>query len=174
MFYWLFTEGRAALGGCLAPLLCRIPLVPLLAAALMGASIRRTDQPKQSTRYDRALRLLAHGIVSLGIAALYLSLMGDFAIHHATVPPVKNGFIAAVAGGPPTLNRMRLFMAGVMGCMALGVANVVLHDGLRQGGWLRERVDRLRRPAVHRGSLGSSHFAPCANTAATDDRIATA
>jgi len=158
MFYWLFTEGRSALGGCLMPLVCLIPLAPVIAAALLGVSIRRTDEEKQNTRRDLVLHLLAHGIVSLGIVALYLALMGDFAIHHATMPQVDNGFITSMAGGPPTINRMRLFMAGLMGCMALGMANVVLHEGLRQGGWLRERVDRLRRPAVRRGSLGSSHF----------------
>ncbi len=158
MFYWLFTEGRTALGGCLVPLLCLIPLAPVITAALMGASIRRTDQDKQNTRRDLVLRLLAHLFVMLGIAALYLTLMGDFAIRRATVPQVDRGFIAAVTGGPMTINRMRLFMAGLLGCMALVVANVALHDGLRQGGWLRERMDRLRRPAVRRGSLGSSHF----------------
>jgi len=100
VFYWLFTEGRAALGGCLAPLLCLIPLTPVIAAALMGASIRRTDQDKQNTRRDLVLRLLAHLIVTLGIAALYLALMGDFAIRRATVPQVADGFIASVTGGP--------------------------------------------------------------------------
>jgi len=158
MFYWLFTEGRAAPGGCLMPLVCLIPLAPVFAAALLGVSIRRTDEEKQNTRRDLVLHLLTHLIVSLGIVALYLSMMGDFAIHRATVPQVDNGFITLMAGGPPTINRMRLFMAGLLGCMALGMANVVLHEGLRQGGWLRERVDRLRRPAVRRGSLGSSHF----------------
>src|SRR5688572_16006744 len=107
MFYWLFTEGRAALSGCLAPLLCMAPLAPAIAAALMGASIRRTDQEKQSTRRDLTLHLLAHGIVSLGILALYLTFMGDFAIRRATLfQSDNNGFIAAVAGGPPTVNRM--------------------------------------------------------------------
>ncbi len=158
MFYWLFTEGRAALGGCLAPLLCLIPLAPVIAAGLMGVPIRRTDQEKQSTRRDLVLRLLAHIIVTLGIAALYLTLMGDSAIRRSAVPQVNNGFIATVTGGPPDIHRTRLFMAGLMGCMVVCVANVVLHDGLRQGGWLRERVDRLRRLAVRRGSLGSSHF----------------
>jgi hypothetical protein len=85
MFYWLFTEGHAALDGCFAPLICLIPLAPVIAAALMGASIRRTDQDKQNTRRDLVLRLLAHLVVTLGIAALYLTLMGDFAIRRATV-----------------------------------------------------------------------------------------
>jgi len=158
LFYWLFTDGRAARGGCLTPLVCLVPLTPVIAAALMGVSIRRTDEEKQNTRRDLVLHLLAHLVVSLGIAVLYLSMMGDFAIRRAAMPQVDNGFMTSMAGGPPTINRMRLFMAGLMGCMALGVANVVLHEGLRQGGWLRERVDRLRRPAVRRGSLGSSHF----------------
>ena len=57
MVYWSFTAGKSLLGGCLAPLLCLIPLAPVMAA-------------------------------------------------------------------------------GLMGCMVVGVANVVLHDGLRQGGWL--------------------------------------
>jgi len=158
MFYWLFTEGRAALGGCLAPLLCLIPLAPVIAAALMGASIRRTDEEKQSTARDHVLRLLAHLTVSLGIMAIYLTLMSNFAIKHTRIPQVDQGFITTVTGGPSDIHRARLFMAGLMGCMVVGVANVVLHDGLRQGGWLRERVDRLRRPAIRRGSLGSSHF----------------
>jgi hypothetical protein len=158
MLYWLFTEGRDALGGCLAPLLCLTPIVPVLIAALLGPSIRRTDQERQSTRREVVLRLLAHLVVTLGVTAIYLTVMSDFALRRATFPQVDSHFITAVTGGPPTINRMRLFMAGLMGSMAPCVANVVLHDGLRQGGWLRERVDRLRRPAVRRGSLGSSHF----------------
>ncbi len=158
LIYWLFTTGRATLGGCLLPLLCLISLAPVIAAALMGASIRRTDQDKQSTALDIVLRLLAHLIVSLGITAIYLTLMSDFAIQHTRVPQIDSGFIATVTGGPPDIHRTRLFMAGLMGCMVLCVANVVLLDGLRQGGWLRERVDRLRRPTIRRGSLGSSHF----------------
>jgi len=136
MFYWLFTEGRSALGGCLMPLVCLIPLAPVIAAALLGVSIRRTDEEKQNTRRDLVLHLLAHGIVSLGIVALYLALMGDFAIHHATMPQVDNGFITSMAGGPPTINRMRLFMAGLMGCMALGA------DGVYDAGCGERRLTR--------------------------------
>ena len=158
MFYWLFTDGRAALGGCVVPALCLIPLAPILTAALLGASIRRTGDERQHTARDRVLRIVAHGIVSLGIMALYLTLMGDFAIRYTTIPQSDSGLIAAITGSPPPVHRTRLFMAGLLGCMAVGVANVTLHDGLREGGWLRERVDRLRRPAVQRGSLGSSHF----------------
>lgn len=45
MFYWLFTEGRALLGGCLAPLLCLTVFTPLMVAGLLGAGIQRTGDP---------------------------------------------------------------------------------------------------------------------------------
>ena len=159
MFYWLFTDGRAALSGCwLVPLSCLIPLAPMMAATLMGASIRRTDQDQQSTRWDHSLRLLAHLAVSFGIMAIYINLMSGNAIRTTRIRQEDQGLITTITGGPPDIHRTRLFMAGLMGCMVIGIANVVLHDGLRHGGWLRERVDMLRRPAIRRGSLGSSHF----------------
>jgi hypothetical protein len=105
-------------------------LTPVIAAALMGASIRRTDQEKQSTTQDYVLRLLAHLVVSLGILAIYLTLMSDFAIKHTRIPQVDQGFITTVTGGPPDIHRTRLFMTGLIGCMVVGVANVVLHDGV--------------------------------------------
>ena len=40
----------------------------------------------------------------------------------------------------------------------LMVTAIALHSLLRDGGWLRERIDRLRSPSVKRGALGSSHF----------------
>ncbi len=159
MIYWLFTDGRAIFSGCwLLPLLCLIPLAPIMAAVLMGASIRRTDQEQQSTRWNHILRLGAHFTVSGGIMALYVNLMSGYAIRETRIRQADQGWITTVTGGPPDIQRTRLFMAGVMGCMVLVIANAVLHDGLRHGGWLRERVDHLRRPSVRRGSLGSSHF----------------
>jgi len=53
---------------------------------------------------------------------------------------------------------MRLFTGRAAGVYGSSRGERRLHDGLRQGGWLRERVDRLRNPIVRRGSLGSSHF----------------
>jgi len=157
MLYGLFTAGRAALSGCLAPLLCLLPTVPLMAAALLGPSMRRSAHETRTAR-ARLLHAAAHFSVSLGTLTVYLTLMGDFALRHARSPQAERALLAALVGGPPTLNRTRLLMAGLLGGMALGVVNVALHEGLREGGWLRERVDRLRRPPVRRGALGSSHF----------------
>ncbi len=38
------------------------------------------------------------------------------------------------------------------------VVTLGLHSAIKDGGWLRERVDRLRTPQIRRGALGSSHF----------------
>ena len=89
--------------------------------------------------------VLAHLIVSLGITALYLTLMGDFAIRRATVPQVDNGFITTVAGGPPTINRMRLFMAGLMGCMA-AVCGERRLTRRTAAGWLAARAGGSAAP----------------------------
>jgi type IV secretory pathway TraG/TraD family ATPase VirD4 len=53
---------------------------------------------------------------------------------------------------------MRLFMFGMMLVMLWFLLTIGLHSGIKNGGWLRERVDRLRNPQVKRGALGSSHF----------------
>jgi hypothetical protein len=73
--YWLFTEGREALGGCLAPLLCLMPLAPVIAAALMGASIRRTDREKQDTLFAISQRSIIRWTLTLAWTALAASLM---------------------------------------------------------------------------------------------------
>ncbi|GAB4549513.1 MAG: hypothetical protein OHK0023_14160 [Anaerolineae bacterium] len=51
MFYWLFTEGRTLLGGCLAPLLC----LTLMVSAMLGAGIQRTSET-QGQRAGSAAR----------------------------------------------------------------------------------------------------------------------
>jgi type IV secretory pathway TraG/TraD family ATPase VirD4 len=66
--------------------------------------------------------------------------------------------IDLLIGAPRGVNTMRLFLFGVMLAFTLLVTALGLHSLLRNGGWLRERIDRLRSPSVKRGALGSSHF----------------
>lgn len=158
MFYWLFTDGRALLGGCLAPLLCLTVLAPILVSAMMGAGIQRTSNPQQAMGWKRGAKLFAHVIVLLGVSAIYLALLGDMAVQTARGRQPANGFIQLLAGAPPTINATRLFMFGMMLVMLWFFVTIGLHSGIKNGGWLRERVDRLRNPQVKRGALGSSHF----------------
>ena len=79
MFYWLFTEGRVLLGGCLAPLLCLTLTAPIVVSAGLGAGIQRTSEAQGAVGWKRGAKLFAHLIVVLGVSAVYLTLLGDMA-----------------------------------------------------------------------------------------------
>lgn len=158
MIYWLFTEGRAILSGLIAPLLCLTLLMPLMVSAMFGAGIQRTSGVQSISGWKRGLKLFTHGIVLLGITALYLALLGDVAIQPVRGRQATNALIRAIVGGPDNIQHMRLFMFGAMLVFVWLIAMLGLHNGMKNGGWLRERVDRLRSPQVKRGALGSSHF----------------
>ena len=157
MMYWLFTDGRALLSGLLAPLLCAAPILTLLTAALLGVGIRRTsDDPARPSRIGRALLAATFACVLLAVTALFVTLTGALALRRGGGR--TSAVIALLAGAPPGIDRLRLAVFGIMLAFALLLTAVALHSLLRSGGWLRERLDRLRSPAVPRGALGSSHF----------------
>jgi hypothetical protein len=156
MLYWLFTTGRGIAAELIFPLLCLTALMPLIASAMLGVGIQRTSEP-QTTRRE-VIRLLAFVIVLAGITALYVTLLGDLAVQPARGRQTTNGFIRALTGGPNHIDRQRLFLFGMMLCFLWMLTAIGLHSGLRNGGWLREWVDRFRRPRTRRGALGSSHF----------------
>lgn len=158
MIYWLFTEGRAILSGLIAPLMCLTLLMPLIVSAMFGAGIQRSSETASISGWKRGLKLFTHGIVLLGITALYLMLLGDMAIQPMRGRQATNALIRAIVGGPENIQHMRLFMFGVMWLFVSFIVTLGLHNGIKNGGWLRERVDRLRSPQVKRGALGSSHF----------------
>jgi type IV secretory pathway TraG/TraD family ATPase VirD4 len=158
MFYWLFTEGKALLDGCLAPLLCLSIVAPLVVAALLGAGIQRTGEEAPRKDRRRVYILAVHIIVNLGVTALYVTLLGSFAITRQTGRPTTNGLILLLTGAPPNVNATRLLIVGLLLVCLWFVVSIGLHQALRGGGWLRERIDRLRRPPVRRGAMGSSHF----------------
>ncbi len=158
MFYWLFTEGRALLGGCLAPLLCLTLLLPIIVSALLGAGIQRTSDSQRGMGWKRGAQLLTYGVVLIGVSTLYLTLLANMAVQPMRGRQVTSGFVQLLNGAPPNVNAMRLFMFGMILIMLWFFVTIGLHSGIKNGGWLREQVDRLRNPQVKRGALGSSHF----------------
>lgn len=158
MFYWLFTEGRVLLGGCLAPLLCLMPITPLVVSALLGAGIQRTSEGQKLSGWKRGAKLFAHLIVLLGVSAVYVTLLGDMAVQPVRGRQAANGLIQFLTGAPANVDATRLFLFGMLLLMLGFFVTIGLHNITRNGGWLRERVDRLRNPQVRRGALGSSHF----------------
>ncbi|MCA0453937.1 MAG: type IV secretory system conjugative DNA transfer family protein [Chloroflexi bacterium] len=158
MFYWLFTGGRALLGGCLAPLLCLTLLAPVIVSAILGAGIQRTNEAQGTSGWKRAAKFFAHLIVLLGVSAVYLMFVGNMAVQPLRGRQSPTGFVQFLTGAPSNVDAMRLFLFGMILVMLWFFVTIGLHSGIKNGGWLRERVDRLRNPQVKRGALGSSHF----------------
>lgn len=158
MIYWLFTEGRAILSGLIAPLMCLTLTMPLIVSAMFGAGIQRSSGVQSISGWKRGMKLFTHGIVLLGITTLYLIFLGDMAIQPVRGKQATNALIRTIVGGPENIQHMRLFMFGMIWLFVSFLITLGLHNGIKNGGWLRERVDRLRNPQVKRGSLGSSHF----------------
>ncbi|MDX2138670.1 MAG: type IV secretory system conjugative DNA transfer family protein [Chloroflexota bacterium] len=156
MIYWLFTDGRTLLMALLVPLLCLAPLMTVLAAATLGVGIRRSEHERTLTLLQRGLLLLTYSTVLLTLTALFVVLLGDAAVQRGRTPAPE--LIALLVGAPRGVNALRLFLFAVFLLFLLLIASAGLHGLLRDGGWLRERIDRLRTPQVRRGALGSSHF----------------
>jgi len=157
MIYWLFTEGREILAGLLLPLVCLAPVLLLTTPAVMGAGIRRTsDDQAKPPLVQRMLLIATYSVVLLTINTLYLTLLGAQAVQRGRSN--VSDIIEILVGAPRGINVMRLFLFGMLLAFLLMVTVIALHSLLRDGGWLRERIDRLRSPSVKRGALGSSHF----------------
>jgi type IV secretory pathway TraG/TraD family ATPase VirD4 len=157
MIYWLFTEGHEMLGGLLLPLLCCTPTLILLTAVLLGAGIRRTSDEGAKPSWVQRLGLTAtYASMMLTVTTSYLILLGDQAVKRGRSN--ASGVIDLLVGAPPGINTMRLFLYGIFLAFMLMMTAIGLHSLLRNGGWLRERIDRLRTPMIKRGALGSSHF----------------
>jgi len=161
MFYWLFTQGRVLLAPLVLPLLCLSPAVPLAFVAALGIGIQRqTDgKPLQTSGLLSIGKLLCFIVPSVGVTALYVTLLSGFALTRATTRQAPlNGIAAILVGGTSALNQSRLLIVGLGLIVLLLFLNGSLWQGVRNGGWLRERLDRLRRPSSQRGEMGSAHF----------------
>jgi type IV secretory pathway TraG/TraD family ATPase VirD4 len=158
MFYWLFTDGHMLLNSFLAPLLCLTVFAPIMVAVLLGAGIQRDDDGPAVKGRRRLYLLVAYVVVNLGVTALFVTLFGNLALVRQSGRPVTNSVILFLNGAPPQFNQMRLFLMGALLAMTWLMVSVSLHQLLRNGGWLRERIDRMRRPNTRRGTMGSAHF----------------
>ncbi|KAB2902480.1 MAG: type IV secretory system conjugative DNA transfer family protein [Anaerolineae bacterium] len=157
MYYTLFSEGQAILGnpfliGCTASL---IPLLVVGFAWSLGADIRRQEDTQQSSMLPR---LMLHLLVTLLLSVAYIGIASHVAIARGRGADLT-GFMEMVVGQPPIFiyqSRILMFAFGHWGVLFL--ANLMLHQNLTSGGWLRGWIDQMRNPPVQRGELGSSHF----------------
>lgn len=155
MFYWLFTDGYLILQSLLWQLVCLSLAMPIVTSVSLGAGIRRTSEEKQLTAWQQGLRVITYLLIFATITTIYIMLLADRAIAYGR--HAESGFIRLVVGGQG-IDQMRLFVFGAMLFMLWFMVGIGLHSGIKSGGWLRERIDRLRTPQIRRGALGSSHF----------------
>jgi type IV secretory pathway TraG/TraD family ATPase VirD4 len=161
MFYWLFTDGRALLTPFVLPLVCLSAIIPGAFVVALGTGIQRraNGRPLQVSGLLSAARWLCFIVPNLGISAIYVLLLSDTAITRATTRQAAfSGFMGALVGGSNRINQPRLLIVGFGLCGVLMFVNMAFWQGTRSGGWLRERIDRLRRPDNPRGEMGSAHF----------------
>jgi type IV secretory pathway TraG/TraD family ATPase VirD4 len=129
----------------------------IVSASSSGAGIRRTSEDTSSQpAMQRTLKIATYATAMLTAAALFLALLGGQAIQRRQSH--ASAWIEMIVGAPPGIHAARLFMFAALLGFTLLVTAIALHSLLRDGGWLREKIDRLRSPIVRRGALGSSHF----------------
>ncbi len=157
MYYTLFSEGQAILGnpfliGCTAAL---IPLLVVGFAWSLGADIRRREDTQQSSLLPR---ILLHLLVTLLLSVTYIGSASHVAIAGGRGADLTGVMEMVVGQPPPFIHQPRILMFAFGHWGVLFLANLMLHQNLTPGGWLRGRIDEMRNPPVQRGELGSSHF----------------
>jgi len=160
MLYWLYTDGRTTLGGLLVTLVPLSMGLPIALCLALGRGIQRASNGQRvgGVGAQRLLVLVTFGVVNLTVFAAYVIATSGTAILNRRGIETVGATILALTGGPAWIDHQRVFSLSLMALMACAVASAVLHAGVRNGGWLRERIDRLRRPPVMRGAMGSAHF----------------
>src|SRR5258708_16460063 len=162
MLYWLYTSAASTLSCLLIPTLCLSAILPVALAYLLGRGIQRTNTGSQTTAagWRKVLMIFTYLTLILALTGLYVVLTKGVAV----VPriggkPFTNPILLAITGGPGSVDKVRLLIVG-SGVLFLDlIACMLLREAVRNGGWLREKIDRMRRPGVTRGAMGSAHLA---------------
>lgn len=156
MTYWLLTTYLETLLPYVAPPLTVLGAVgTLLAAYFLGPVGLRTAGGLR----HKQLRLLLPVLLLDGLAALQLAipLVALFAVDRAIPRPPH--LLYDLLLGPPEYDVKKLALAAGILAGAGGLAMLLAHLQLRDGGWLREQASALRDPMRRQGELGSATFA---------------
>jgi hypothetical protein len=160
MIYWLYTTVRPILTGMLLPLVLLTVILPPLTASALGRGIQRENRASSQPIVNgwRWVLLLSSyfAVNSLTIAVL-VSLTAGYAIRRGG-KPVAGQVATVIIGGGAGVDGNRLYGFGLLMLLCCFSVSFALRGSLQNGGWLRERMDRWRRPHVPRGAMGSAHF----------------
>lgn len=155
MLYWLFTTYRSMALFAGIPLLCMAVVAPMVAAYTLGAGGQKSNDPTPNAQQVWMLRGVSL-IVALAVIHIAIVLLGSIAIARS-YSRVSSPLILALIG-PPGYDDGRLALMGFL-TVGLGIgAGIGVQQLIRDGGWLREQLNRMRDPIRRRDEVGSAHF----------------
>ena len=136
MFYWLFTEGRALLGGCLAPLLCLTLTAPIVVSAVASVAAVLLLFRLVAREFGERIGKRAAIFMLIFPTAYFLHIGYTEAL-----------FLALVFGSPLAARSDRWWLAGLLGGLAAltRVNGLLLIVVLAAEAWLAWRADRRWR-----------------------------
>lgn len=141
MVYWFFRYGYAVAIYLVWPAL-------LMAGGLVVVALSRGREGRRSLhtsspRRNRLVRDLAAAAAGFAVFNFVLLAAGG-----------REGWLL----GPPSRQHSYLALAGVGVLLIPALAAYATHLLIRDGGWLRDRLNHLRKPVRRRGEMGSAQF----------------
>ncbi len=160
MIYWLYTTARPLLTGLIVPLVFLVLILLPFTAYALGRGIQRENSasPQPIAKgWHWGLLLLNYLIVNILTIAVLVWLTASYALRRGG-KPITGTIARLLVAGNANVDGNRLYGFGLLLILACFTVSWGLRSGLQNGGWLRERVDRWRRPHLPRGAMGSAHF----------------
>jgi len=160
MLYWLYTAGHSALSVFLIPLIPLTLIMPVVLCFVLGRGIQRANEGTRvvAAGHGRKTVLLTFVVVNATVLILCTVFLSGGAVLRRVGRETVSSAMLIVTGGPAWIDHQRLLMFALITGMACVITSVVLQANVRNGGPLREQIDRMRRPPVLRGAMGSAHF----------------
>lgn len=160
MIYWLYITARPLLTGLIVPLVFLVLILLPFTAYALGRGIQRENRasPQPIAKgWHWGLLLLNYLIVNILTIAVLVWLTASYALRRGG-KPITGTIARLLVAGNANVDGNRLYGFGLLLILACFTVSWGLRSGLQNGGWLRERVDRWRRPHLPRGAMGSAHF----------------
>ncbi len=155
MLYWLFTTYRSAALFVAIPLLCLAVVAPIIAVHVLGMGGQKSADPTPSAKQTWVMRGSAL-IVGLAVVHIALVILGSIAVERSYAR--ASSPLITILIGPPGYHSGRLALTGFL-TVGLGIgAAIGVQQLIREGGWLREALNRMRDPIRRREEVGSAHF----------------
>jgi len=156
MLYWIFSTYRASAAPYLAvPLFVAGITLPLVTAFTLGQPGKKVARLGSG---HREKRLMAAALTTVALASMHLLLLVGGSLALKRTAQTSANALLSILLGPPEYDPVRLLAGAGALIVGGGMAALIVHMQIQDGGSLREWVSRLRDPLRQREELGSAHF----------------